>query len=441
MKVKNGSKILFLILIFAFLTRIFRLQVPDRYMFDEVYHVVTAKLIGANDPRAFEWWHAPIEPNTAIDWLHPPLAKYTQGFSIRVLGSSSFSWRISSVLFGVGVIWAVYQLAQKLFDDQRISLLAAFLAALDGLLLVQSRITMNDIHVTFFILLTLISYLNYKKNPQNIKLFMTGLSAGLAMGSKWSGLFILVIIWFLEGLEWLKKIITQQTNWDKLVSHGLLMIVSLGLIPFTIYMLSYGQMFLQGKGWQHFIDLHQQIWWYQTNLTATHSYQSQPWQWFLNLRPVWFHVDYPDPTHIANIYAFGNPLLHPIGALSSVLTFLFIIITKIKTRLSQNLSIEIKNLQLLFITYLLLWLPWQISPRIMFYYHYTPAVPLLTIILAYWLVRTWEIKTSSDWNKIFVGSIVILIVIAFFIWYPQWTAIPMPKDFVNKIYYFIPSWK
>jgi len=439
MRIKYGQIILLLILFFAFVSRIYRLHVPDRYIFDEVYHVVTAKLIAANDPRAFEWWHGPIEPNTAIDWLHPPLAKYTQGFFIRLFGSSSFSWRISSVMFGVGVIWAIYKLSEELFNDQRISLLAAGLASLDGLLLVQSRITMNDIHVTFFILLTLISYVRYRKKPHRKKLLMTGLLAGLAMGNKWSGVMVLTIICLLETIDWLKKLITKKIKWNDLINHGLLMVIALGLIPFTVYIMSYAQMFLQGKDWTHFTRLHQQIWWYQTNLTATHSYQSQPWQWFLNLKPVWFYVNYVKDGYIANIYSFGNPLFHFAGVIATVYTILFLITHKIN---KKNLS-KIKSLNFLLIAYLSLWLPWQISPRIMFYYHYTPAVPLLSIIIAYWLIKIWSIrvKKNSDWNKIVVLVIILLIAIFFITWYPQWTAIPMPKKFADTVYYAIPSWK
>lgn len=437
MRIKHGRVILILILFFAFMSRIYRLHIPDRYIFDEVYHAITAKLIAANDPRAFEWWHGPIEPDTAVDWLHPPLAKYTQAFFIKILGSSSFSWRISSVLFGVGAIWAIYKLSQELFDDQRISLLAAGLASLDGLLLTQSRIAMNDIHVTFFILLTLISYIKYKKNPQNKKLLITGLSAGLAMGSKWSGLLVLLIVWLLELIHWLKKIISKKTNWNNLVNHGLLMVLALGLLPMTIYLMSYGQMFLQGKGWGHFTKLHHQTWWYQTNLEATHQYQSQPWQWFLNLKPVWFHVNYLGDGSIANIYSIGNPSFHFVGVIAVILTIFFLAISKLNNQSDK----KDKFLNWLLVTYFLIWLPWQISPRIMFYYHYTPAVPLLSIIVAYWLVKIWLIKTKSEWNKTTVLLVVSSILLFFIIWYPQWTALPMPVNFVNAVYYMIPSWK
>lgn len=75
-----------------------------------------------------------------------------------------------------------------------------------------------------------------------------------------------------------------------------------------------------------------QMWWYHTNLKATHGYQSQWWMWPLDLRPVWFYVQYcsaesdtgNDPNSIrckesfartgetktyADIYTMGNPII------------------------------------------------------------------------------------------------------------------------------------
>ncbi len=260
------------------------------------------------------------------------------------------------------------------------------------------------------------------------------------MGSKWSGLFALLIVWLSEGIEWLKKIVSKKAKWEQLLEHGLLMILTLGLLPMTVYLSSYGQMFLQGKDWNHFTKLHQQVWWYQTNLEATHNYQSQPWQWFLNLKPVWFHVDYSDKNHIANIYSVGNPTFHFVGVTIVILSVLFLAFNKITSQSNKKLG----NLNWLLVTYFFLWLPWQLSPRIMFFYHYTPAVPLLSILMAYWFIKIWSIKVKGDeigWNKILVLVLILLIGTTFIIWYPHWTAIPMSKSFVNNVYFLIPSWK
>ncbi|MBU0576400.1 phospholipid carrier-dependent glycosyltransferase [Patescibacteria group bacterium] len=440
MKLKHSQLIFIAILLFAFLTRIYRLHVPERYIFDEVYHVITAKLMAANDPRAFEWWHGPIEPNTAIDWLHPPLAKYTQAFFIRLLGDNSFAWRLSSALFGVGIIWLVYQLAQKLFCNQKISLLAAFLASLDGLLLTQSRIAMNDIHVTFFIILTLLWYFSYRLDPRDKRLILVGLGAGLSISSKWSGLFVLIAVCLLESARIIKALIGKKIDWEELIQQGLLRVLILGLLPFVIYILSYSQMFLQGKGWDHLRQMHQQTWYYQTHLEATHPYQSQPWQWFLNLKPVWFHVDYVSQDTIANTYAIGNSILFWTGAVTIIWSVLFIVFKKLS---KGNQIKQLKYLNWLIIAYFMVWLPWQLSPRIMFFYHYTPAVPLMSIVLAFWLIKLWstELGQKLRWNKIIALLVILAILTNFIIWYPQWTAIPVPKKFAQNIYYLIPSWK
>src|SRR6185369_7985242 len=71
----------------------------------------------------------------------------------------------------------------------------------------------------------------------------------------------------------------------------------------------------------HFSELHHQIWWYQTNLKATHGYQSRPLQWFLDLRPVWMYVKY-DGNTIANIYSQGNPALFWLGDVAVIATVL-----------------------------------------------------------------------------------------------------------------------
>ena len=291
----RATGVLFFILFFSFAVRVYRLNVPERYIFDEVYHAVTAKLIARNDTRAFEWWNPPVEPETAVDWLHPPLAKYTQALSMKIFGETSFGWRLSSAVFGVGVIYLTYRLARELFAEgendaagEWLAVLAAGLASLDGLLLVQSRIAMNDIHVTFFILLTLIFYQRYiKTSRQSLRLLIaTGLSGGLAMGTKWSGVFALAMV----GLFELEALI--ETGWQLfktkkyrplvrlVIKRSLILSAYLIVLPAVVYILSYSLMFWQGKGWSHFMELHRQIWWYQTSLTATHTYQSRPWQWW-----------------------------------------------------------------------------------------------------------------------------------------------------------------
>ncbi|HEX7017496.1 MAG TPA: phospholipid carrier-dependent glycosyltransferase [Patescibacteria group bacterium] len=489
---KYTSFLLPLILAFAFFTRVWHLHLPEQYIFDEVYHAVTAKLIARNDPWAYEWWNPAPEPDTAVDWLHPPLAKYTQAAGMLLFGENTFGWRISSALFGVGVIYLTYILAKELWREE-IGLLAAFIASLDGLLLTQSRIAMNDIHVTFFILLTLILYLKYRaKETEKPKskaallvrdksavrlLFLTGASAGLAMGSKWSGLFVLAIVWFFHArtiFQWFQPFTRQKKQRTQFTTKQLTIKIAstflfLGILPLVVYVLSYAHMFFQGKSlvcsqqeyipgqcyyevikWgdrilyqgyvSHFSQLHRQIWHYQTHLEATHSYQSRPYEWFLNLRPVWYYVKY-GPGTLANIYALGNPVVFWLGGVTVVGSLISLGLTFL-SKAPPHLRKDSPQLFFLLISYLMVWLPWQLSPRIMFFYHYTPAVPLLSIILAYWLYQIHNLHIKDyQVGKIVVTLCVMLATCCFLVWYPNWTGQPVPTEFAENVYFVIKSWR
>jgi len=496
-------------------------EIPG-YIFDEVYHSVTAKLITRNDPRAYEWWNPPIEPNTAVDWLHPPLAKYTQALGMKVFGETPFGWRISSVVFGVGVVYLTAELARFLFKDKRIGLLAGVLVSMDGLLLVQSRLAMNDIHVTFMLLLTFLCYAWYRRTLSDViespkqlaayrsllrkRLLLTGLCAGLALSTKWSGLFGLGVLWFFEFLFLATELHRIAPTTKKMLGVLLGRAIVLVALPLSIYVLSYSHMFLQGKSlvcnldhvqngkcycsqesspwvlalekvtgsksWEslearggckrlisHFSELHHQIFWYQTTLKATHAYQSRPVQWFLNLRPVWMYVKY-DEGKIANIYAQGNPVLFWIGDVAVLGTILMLTLRSLSAlstklvekkksavsflhrvsgviRMLTNFQTPLSGLFYVAVAYVTVWAPWQASPRIMFFYHYTPAVPLLSIILAYWLFRAWGHKLG----KVLVFMTILAIINVFILFFPNWTGLPVTNKFADTVYFSLKSWK
>jgi dolichyl-phosphate-mannose--protein O-mannosyl transferase len=372
------------------------------------------------------------------------MAKYFQALSISLFGESAFGWRFSSVIFGVGVVWLTFLIANITFKNEKLSLLAAFLASTDGLLLVQSRIAMNDIHVTFFILLSCYWYLHHykissKKEVYTVfssRLILSILAAGLAVSTKWSGVFALGAIGFGEILRFFNASLNKDKNFVfdiKLFAKLLALLFAAIILPAIIYLLSYSQMFLQGKGLSHFVELHKQIWWYQTNLEATHPYQSRPWQWVLNLRPVWYSVDYSSPGYVSNSYALGNPVIFLGGILAVVASIIFIIKNLIKSIKSRSgLKNQAALLLIIVVWYAAVWTPWIFSPRIMFFYHYAPAVPFLAILLAYWLT-----KIHAGYRVVFV-----LLAITFFaVWYPNFAGIPVTKDFADKIYFALPSWK
>ena len=422
MRISTQKIILALILLFALCTRLSRLGIPPKYYFDEVYHAVTAKAYAQNDPAGYEWWHGAPEPNTAYEWLHPPISKLFMAGGIKLLGVNAFSWRFPGALFGVLVVFLTYQLAILITKHGWVAITASALAALDGLLLTGSRIAMNDIYVTAFILATVIFYLRWLESKHPKELITTGLCLGLAISTKWSGVFLLGIIGVTEGFLLAKRTVSFS------LFRYLKLVIALIFIPAVMYVLSYTQFFLQGHTVAQFVELHHQVTWYQFNLSATHPFQSPAWQWPLLIRPVWLEVDYSIPDRVANIYAMSNPFVSWFGLLAVLwLTYKIIFDKKFRH----------PDFWLLTTSYYLVWLPWVFSPRIMFYYHYTPAIPFLCITLALWLRHLYR---QGREGQLTASVITSLILVGFVLFFPHWTLISVPRWY-NTFLYWLPSWK
>lgn len=450
MSFKPRSVLLF-VLLFALASRLYLISYPSTYYFDEVYHAMTAKLVARNDLRAYEWTHGDtIEPNTYVEWLHPPMAKYSQAAMIVLFGENAVGWRMSSVVFGVGVVLMTALLAQRLFGRPWLSVLAAGLVALDGLLLTQSRIAMNDIHLVFGFLVSLYAYVWYRQSPQYWRLIVVGAAIGLTIATKWSGAFVWASIVLFEfgGVLW--SFFQEKIHRRKVPSADLLAlakkllirILVLGILPLFIYLSSYLQMFLQGKDLFYFVELHKQIFWYQFSLDATHPYQSRAWEWVFDLRPVWYFVEYLSDGRRADIYNTGNVFVYWGGCAAALATAVFLINKKIQGARSSQLF----SLSVVLVTYLLCWIPWSFSPRIMFSYHYAPAIPLLAILIAYWWIKIWHwSKTASTQQaKILRGLLIAYLIVTagfFILWYPNWVAIPISTELKNTIYFAFGGWR
>ena len=300
-----------IIFVFAFLTRFVRLNVPGTYIFDEVYHAFTAEQMLKGNPAAWEWWNTPPK-GFAYEWTHPPLAKEFMVLAMSIFGDNPFAWRFFSALFGFGVIVLIYFIALKLFKSRLIALFAAFAASCDGLLLVMSRIAMNDTYCLFFILLAFLFFLRNRK-------FLMGLALGLSLAAKWTGLFAIGIIGLIYVVELFLQFIKKGDYTRITIKNVLGIPLFFIILPLIIYLAAYLPFFTghhtpPGEtpstfNVNTFVELQQQMYWYHTNLKAHHPYQSIPSQWVLDLRPVWIYVDYKDTT-IANIYNLGNPLVY-----------------------------------------------------------------------------------------------------------------------------------
>lgn len=393
---KKAKIILGIILSFAFVTRVFNLGSPPTMYFDEVYHAFTAKVILSTDAaKAWEWWNTP-PTGFAYEWTHPPLAKLGMALGMIIFGQNSFGWRIPGALLGVGSVFLVYLLAKQLFEDEAIGLLSAASFSLDGLVLVMSRIGMNDSYILFFALLSIYLFLRKKD-------FASAVAFGLAISSKWSAAWAIPIFFII----WLKR--KNKFN---------LSLLWFLFLPPVIYLLAYFQMFLTGHNLSIWWGMQQQMWWYHTGLKATHPYSSPWWEWPFLIRPIYLYTSDEVGGMVSRIYAFGNPLVFWFG-LSSV------IISAVFSYLERN-----KRLALIVFCYLIFFVPWALSPRIMFLYHYLPSIPFLAIATGYVLRRSPKL----------IPYFLMASLLLFIYFYPHYTGLQIPL-WLDKSYYWVSSWR
>lgn len=391
---KNPRFILILILLFAIVIRLYRLDYPNKYVFDEVYHAFTAKEYLAGHKEAWEYWTTP-PAGVAYEWTHPPLAKEIMATSMFLIHSQdAWVWRLPGALLGILSVYLVYLLGKRLLGNEPASLIAAFVFSIDGLNFVQSRTGMNDIYYVTFMLLALLLLLNKR-------FFFSAIVLGLALSCKWAAIYIYLII-------------IPIMLWGKDFKKILYFI----FIPPIIYLISYIPFFLLGHDFITFIHLQQQMWWYHTNLKATHSYSSPWWSWPLNLYPIWYFVDY-QKDKVANIFSSGNPVVFWVGTTATILTGL------------EAFRKRSFSLAILILGFLVFWLPWAASPRIMFLYHFSPSVPFLSLALGYQL--SFEYKSRKTRKIVFF--ILFLAILSFAFLYPFLTGIGIPKDFVKLFFY------
>lgn len=383
------------VLLFSLVTRIYQLNLPKEKYFDEVYHAFTAGLVLHNDPKAWEWWN-PHPEGFAYEWTHPPVAKLGMVIGMLAFGENAFGWRIVQAILGTASVFLVYLLARTIFNDKLIGLLSAIVFSLDGLALVMSRIGMNDSYLLFFSLLSIYLFVRDKN-------LLSSIAFGLAISSKWSAIYSLPIL-FVSHFVFRKKIKLSY--------------LSFLIFPVIIYIASYGVMFATGHTWDQFVEVQKQMWWYHTNLVAEHPYTSQAWSWPLLLRPIYLYDGGDVNGQVARIYAFGNPIIFWFGLYSIILSVLI------------SAKEKVKKLGFVIFSYLIFFLPWIASPRIMFLYHYLPSIPFLAIAAGYILRRFPKARFY-----ILVSSFLL-----FIYFYPHWIGLRIPLK-LDESYYWFSSWR
>jgi dolichyl-phosphate-mannose--protein O-mannosyl transferase len=154
------------------------------YVFDEIYFPVDA----SKDLR---------QPAESYFDPEPPLAKLLMTPPIAAFGFNSWTWRLSTTLFGSLLVGLMYLVALRLRRDRFFAIVTALFICFDGLAFVESRTGVIDIIAIFFVALFYYVFLLHwqarTRAQWRTTLYVMAGVAGLAFGAKLTALAPLIV--------------------------------------------------------------------------------------------------------------------------------------------------------------------------------------------------------------------------------------------------------
>jgi dolichyl-phosphate-mannose-protein mannosyltransferase len=410
----------------SFASRFWNLDGLGDIVFDELYYPKFAQ----NYLRGVPFFDA-----------HPPLAKYIIAIGIQIFGYAPFGYRCMTALAGSVLPLVTYELIWQLSDRRGWAWLAGWFMAMDGLLLVESRFGLINTYILLFGMLSqLCILLALKRSRQRwFWVMATGLMFGASISVKWTGLTYIFGLAILMGYAWSRY---RQTL------NVLQILIGLIILPIAFYFVQWIPHLMMNP--EHDIwELHGQILGFHQNLgvgktTPIHPYCSPWWSWILLIRPVAYFFEMRPNSMVQFVHAMGNPLLYWLSAIALLIWLAFLISSKLRFPpeiLTQMLPKERSQL-FWFASYVTIsfaghWLPWNLSKRCIFLYHYMPAsvfafAALALLVSVMWRSPLQEIRTLGS-------GIVGIIAIAFIFWLPIYIGLPISSGYL-PVLMWLPSW-
>jgi dolichyl-phosphate-mannose--protein O-mannosyl transferase len=419
------------IAIASLLLRLFNIASIKSFIFDEVYYVD-----GARDLLAYG---VEVDGSAAEFVVHPPIGKWMIASGIKVFGDNPLGWRIATAVAGSLMILLIAAIVHRLFYSPFLTVIASALMAVDGMALVHSRTALLDNFLTLFTLTA--TYFFIRKSY-----YLSGLFLGLAIGTKWSGLYFLALF----GLIALYRAFTFFSGKD-LIKPALRVVGAFGLTPIAIYIASWSGWFLSDRGWKRDSDgnplialknYHEEILGFHRNLSTAHNYEANPWSWLIQGRPTSFFYETPSgcgaDSCSQEVLALGTPLLWWSATIALAVVFGFWIRSIAMRRTDPAATIIIAGIAAGY-------LPWFFfQDRTVFTFYVIVFQPFMVLALIYCaqLFLSHQLRKSArsyQLGEFGIIALVALFAINFIYFLPLYMGeLITYQEWINRMW--LPSW-
>ena len=465
--------------------RFWNLGKPHAFVFDETYYAKDAYALLQNGyeqdyiEKADEQilrGNLDVFADTASYVVHPPLGKWIIAAGEHVFGMDPFGWRVAIAVLGTLSVLLLARLVRRVTGSTVLGTIAGFLLAIDGMHLVMSRTALLDLPVSFFLLvafgaLVLDREQGRRRAAQRLDEFETsslgpglgfrpwrlaaGIALGMALATKWNALFfiaafgLLTVWWDVSA----RRVAGARSPWLGALAKDALP-AFLTIVPTAIvtYVVTWsGWLFTSGgyhRSWgsdnpstyfawipnplRSLWHYHAEAWRFHTGLTSDHAYESHPWSWLVQGRPVsFFYEEYErgemgcDVEKCAReILSVGNPVIWW-SATAAIIVMVWLVISRRDWRAGAVLASLAAG-----------WLPWFFyadhNDRTMFSFYAVSFLPFLimaiTICLGFILGPPNASPTRRTVGATAVGSYLLLAALASAALLPLWLGQTLPYD-------------
>ncbi|MDG5467584.1 hypothetical protein P9J64_04530 [Deltaproteobacteria bacterium IMCC39524] len=194
----------------------------NAWSFDDNFVVV-----GNSDIRSFENFIANTYPGR-------PLRELSMMLDYHVFGLFSTGWHLQNVLWHALNAWLVFVMSSLLFDDKKTAWLAAALFLVHPLQVeVVAQVShRKDSLSLFFMLLSFISYLTFKRGGKRRLLFYSTVSMAIAILAKQNAIVFPLLVLIYE--VFIAERVLGEKSFDKKIISVLLILAAVPSVPILI---------------------------------------------------------------------------------------------------------------------------------------------------------------------------------------------------------------
>ena len=469
----------------AALTRLMNLGSPTDAgtpIFDEKHYA----------PQAWQMLHNyGVEDNPGFGLVvHPPMGKQLIALGEAIFGYNGVGWRFTTAVFGVILVLLVVRIVRRITRSTLIGAIAGLLLIADGVSFVAARTSLLDAFLTLFVVAAfgalIVDRDQMRERMHNALLdgriaetpwgprlgvrwwrFGAGVLLGLALATKWSGLYYIV---FFGAMTLAFDIAARRAYrvprpWFGTIRRDLgpTAYVFL-LIPFGVYLASYGPWFssetavnpyevgqsIGEREWYQPPDAIRSLWHYtykayhfHSTLTNSngnhHPWESKPWTWPMSLRPVLYAIDNQNvpgcgaASCVKAVMLVGTPAMWWVAV--PVLTYA---LWRAFVRRDWRYAVVLTGYGAGF-------LPWFADiDRQMYFFYAVPMAPFLVMAIALILGDLLHAPNQNAERRtlgLIVVSAYVALVITNFAWlYPVRRGVPISQSTWN-MEIWLPSWR